>query len=31
MSYVALSGLSAAQLDLNTTSNNIAKPKHIWL
>ncbi|MDR9828498.1 flagellar hook protein FlgE [Vibrio sp. FNV 38] len=24
MSYVALSGLSAAQLDLNTTSNNIA-------
>lgn len=24
MSYIALSGLSAAQLDLNTTSNNIA-------
>lgn len=24
MSYVSLSGLSAAQLDLNTTSNNIA-------
>lgn len=24
MSYISLSGLSAAQLDLNTTSNNIA-------
>lgn len=24
MSYVSLSGLSAAQMDLNTTSNNIA-------
>ncbi len=24
MSYVSLSGLSSAQLDLNTTSNNIA-------
>lgn len=31
MSYVSLSGLSAAQMDLNTTSNNIATPIRLVL